>query len=62
MILAKKMQLTFKMTCTFVLLQILLAGGLIRSYLTQFILSCFKLLLSCWITIAKFLNQICFYH
>ena len=37
----KKMQLTFKMTCsTFVFLQILLAGRLIRSYLAQLILSC----------------------
>ena len=43
-----KMPLSFKMTCcTFVFLQILVAGRLIRSYLTQLILSCCKLLLSC---------------
>ena len=37
--------LTFQMACcTFVLLHILLAG---KSYLTQLILSCCKLLLSC---------------
>ena len=47
LILTKTMWLTFKMTCcTFVFLQILLAGRLIRSYLTQTILSCYKFLLS----------------
>ena len=45
MILAKKIRRTVKMTCyTFVFLQILLAGRAIRSFLTQLILSCYKLL------------------
>ena len=43
MILAKKIRLTIKMTCyTFVFLQILLTGRVIRSYLSQLILSCCK--------------------
>ena len=48
LILPKKMGLTFKVTCcTFVFLQIVLAWRLFRSYLTQLILNCCKLLLSC---------------
>ena len=39
--------------CTFVFLQIFLAIRLIR----ELILSCCKLLLNCWVTIAKLLNQ-----
>ena len=45
MILATKIRHTFKMTCcTFVFSQILLPGRLIKSYLTELILSCCKLL------------------
>ena len=59
LILAKKMSLIFKMTCsTFVFLQILLVGRLIRSYLTHLTLnSCKTLLIFFKITIAKLLNQ-----
>ena len=61
LILAKILRLTFKMTCcTFVLLQVLLTGRLIRSCLTQLILICCKLLLHCYITIAKLLIKIFF--
>ena len=61
MILAKNMRLTFKITsCKFVFSQILLAERLIRSYLTQLILSCCKLLLIALIIKLIFQNTVTF--